>query len=84
MSDNEITVENMLDDDPELTEDDFPIFDVTEDPYGFGCQPGECPWCGTINCTGSPCDYSSFDARSDEILERTHGLGSDGFDRWGA
>ena len=49
MSDIEITVEDMLADDPELEEDDFPIFEVTEDPYGF-------------------------DARSDEILERTRGL----------
>src|ERR1039457_5039961 len=70
-----ITMEDMLADDPELTEDDFEGECIARDREQDAEDAAEeCPWCGTVGCTGSPCDYSSsFDARSDEILERTRG-----------
>jgi hypothetical protein len=68
----EVTVEDMLADDPELTEDDFEGECIARDREQDAEDAAEeCPWCGTVGCTGSPCDYSSsFDAYSDEILDR--------------
>jgi hypothetical protein len=54
MSDIEITVEDMLADDPELTEDDFEV-----------CEEYE---------RDADALQASFDARSDERLERSRGL----------
>lgn len=43
----------------EQTTVNYPDHYVAEHQPSLAAQP--CPWCGTVGCTGDPCDYSRYD-----------------------